>query len=316
MSSSSSSSSSSRSPSPLVSQKPLKKPSKKSKSLKDKGKAVNENGKEDPSWQYKPPSGYVTLDNAGVDAGVFDWDKVQEDGGSEIWIIRVPKNISLKHLENMKLSLPAESSASVKAGTVSTKDSTYDVWQCGEEDESKEDEHISAEELKALSCLLPRKSENGELYPAPRTFARRLVVAAQPPLPSIPQPNGTSGSQLQRHKNPPRENHPDHLLKHQFMPIGSLACPAGAEVIIDVDAMEVDTTLITKNDSKSKVKGSPQQKKIKSPKKEAAATQEDKAIKVQTSTKVEESPVKGKKRKGGEGVAETPKKSKKAKLAL
>ena len=65
----------------------------------------------------------------------------------------------------MKLSIPAEPPASVKAGIVSAKDSTYDVWQCGDEDESKEEEHISAEELKALSCLLPRKSEKGELYP-------------------------------------------------------------------------------------------------------------------------------------------------------
>ena len=89
--SSSSSSSSSRSPSPLVSQKSSKKSLKKPKTSKEKGKAVNR--KDDPSWEYKPPTGYSILDNAGVDAGVFDWDKVQADDDTEIWIIRVPKNV-------------------------------------------------------------------------------------------------------------------------------------------------------------------------------------------------------------------------------
>ena len=65
-----------------------------------------------------------------------------------------------KHLENVQLHMPI-SPHSTLVGTLKRKYMTFDIWSVGEGD----DRPVGGEELKGLSCLLPRKKEKGKLYP-------------------------------------------------------------------------------------------------------------------------------------------------------
>ena len=66
--------------------------------------------------------------------------------------------IKPKHLKDLKLesSLPSKTD---RVGLLERKHASYDVWSLGND----QPEHIGGEEIKALSCLLPRKRKDGKL---------------------------------------------------------------------------------------------------------------------------------------------------------
>jgi len=71
------------------------------------------------------------------------------------------------------------------------------------------------------------------LFVAPKPIARHLVLAAQPVKPT-PKTNNSTES----FKNPQRPSYPKELLKHRFMPYGSLAKTSADENLpIDIDAI-------------------------------------------------------------------------------
>lgn len=152
-----------------------------------------------------------------------------------------------------------EASTSVKTtkvGSVDRKHTSYDVWSLGED----QTEHVGGEEIKGLSCLLPRQKKGGKLYQgkklarrgfftilmlplktlAPKPIARHLVVTARPALPTLESSleQSTSNSASPVCKNPPRPRYPRELLKHRFMPLGSLA--PTADSVDSPESMDVD----------------------------------------------------------------------------
>jgi hypothetical protein len=68
-----------------------------------------------------------------------------------------------KYLENLQLDKPISSVSpqSALVGILKRKHMTFDIWSVGDGD----DQPVGGEELKDLSCLLPRKKKNGKLYP-------------------------------------------------------------------------------------------------------------------------------------------------------
>jgi len=67
------------------------------KSLKNKGKKAQDQGKNegiDLNWAFAPPPGSTLLEE-NVDAGGFDWDKINDDENLELCLIRVPDSVSL-----------------------------------------------------------------------------------------------------------------------------------------------------------------------------------------------------------------------------
>ena len=82
---------SSATPEPTIS---VKKTSKKSKDKAKKKSSTGQGKNEgiDQNWAYKPPAGAVLIEED-VDAGEFDWDKVNVDD-VELWLIRVPESVS------------------------------------------------------------------------------------------------------------------------------------------------------------------------------------------------------------------------------
>ena len=68
-----------------------------------------------------------------------------------------------KYLDNLQLQKPISSVSpgSGLVGTLKRKHTTFDIWSVGDSD----DQPVGGEELKGLSCLLPRKKKKGKLYP-------------------------------------------------------------------------------------------------------------------------------------------------------
>ncbi|KIJ92069.1 hypothetical protein K443DRAFT_114158 [Laccaria amethystina LaAM-08-1] len=281
----------------------VKKTSKKSK---DKGKQKSSTGEGknegvDQNWAYKPPAGAVLIEED-VDAGEFDWDKVNGDD-VELWLIRVPESVKPKYLENLQVEVPS-SSKSTRIGSVKRKHATFDIWSVGENDD---DLPVGGEEIKNISCLLPKKGKKGKLYPAPKPFACHLVIAAQAVVPSPITPSESGPDpETGKYKSVPRQRYPAELLKHRFMPYGSVggvdeSVVNGEDVAMDVDVEEVPSPK--------------KQKKVDDRKKDEAVKEKD----TKKSPVVETKKSKGKKRKGDadEDVTATPvhKKSKKAKTS-
>lgn len=64
-----------------------------------------------------------------------------------------------KFLENVKIDVPSLS-RSAKVGVLNRKHISYDIWSIGDDEEQP----IGGEEIRGLSCLLPRKKKGGKLY--------------------------------------------------------------------------------------------------------------------------------------------------------
>lgn len=187
-------------------------------------------------------------------------------------------------------------------GSLKRKSAAYDVWSLGQD--SGDDPAVGGEEIKGLSCLLPRKRKGGKLYPglsrkhplykrysllncpplAPNPIARHIVLTSKAPIPSpIEKLEATSAPNI--YQNPPRPSYPEAVLKHQFKPYGSVVIPNDEPTV--AEDQDVDMAPV-RDDSEEAV--------------EAAVTVPRK----------EKKEKKEKKRKGEEGTI-TPKKSKKLK---
>ncbi|KAG0699010.1 hypothetical protein DFH29DRAFT_67817 [Suillus ampliporus] len=196
------------------------------KKSKSQPVTVTDHGKnegENPHWAYQPPPGAKLFDHS-FENETFDWDSVKKDGDLELWLIRVPDSIKSKHFDGLEIDAPS-SSRSGQVGSLSQKGTVYDIWSMGDDDT----EFARAEELRGLSCLLPRKRKSGKLYMAPKEIARHFVVSAQPTIATPPEHPSIL------HQNPPRLSYPKELLKHSFVPYGAKLSINSDHASMDVD---------------------------------------------------------------------------------
>ncbi|TFK45536.1 hypothetical protein OE88DRAFT_1740222 [Heliocybe sulcata] len=188
---------------------------------------------ESPHWAYKPPEGTVEVDY-NVEQGDFDWDSVKNDENLELWVVRVPDGLKTKYLEGIEIDSLPSTSRSARMGTLDRKHTSYDIWSVGEEDdEGRPDSLVAGEEMKHLSCLLPRARKGGKLYQGPKTVSRHIIITSKSILPTPEPSSDSSSSEL---KSVPRQRYSSELLTHRFMPYGSLTVPGGS----DKDTMDVD----------------------------------------------------------------------------
>ncbi|EEB94822.1 hypothetical protein MPER_06303 [Moniliophthora perniciosa FA553] len=157
----------------------------------------------------------------------WDWDAFKYNEDLEFCLIRgagimsvysmntFGLQVKLIHLEGVPIEL-SRSSKSTKVGTINKKNLNCDIWNMGDD---ASDQLVGGEEMKHISCILPRRTKKGELRLAPRPIARHLVVSAQAVTPSTPEDGEGIPMQL---KNPPRHSYPKELLTHRFVPYGSL----------------------------------------------------------------------------------------------
>jgi len=137
----------------------------------------------DTNWAFKPPTGMVSLDTSEVDEE-FDWDALEKDDEKELWLVRIPEGVrtvffclclalfilpqlKAKHLEGFVFSLPSSGNVSLKPSNFERKRSKYEVWSVPGQESGKaesSEQRALGEEMKTLSCLLPRKKKKGKLY--------------------------------------------------------------------------------------------------------------------------------------------------------
>ncbi|KIK24459.1 hypothetical protein PISMIDRAFT_678331 [Pisolithus microcarpus 441] len=170
---------------------------------------LGKNEGDNPHWAYKPPPGAILVDHS-VDPGPFEWDTVRNNDDLELWLIRVPDSIKAQHLEGVEIDRPV-SSRTARVGSLTRKNVVHDIWSAGD----GETDFIGGEELRCLSCLLPRKKKKGKLSIAPKAIARHIVISARQAVPTVPR------LQPIIHQNPPRPSYPKDVLKHQFVPYGA-----------------------------------------------------------------------------------------------
>ncbi|KIM61112.1 hypothetical protein SCLCIDRAFT_915300 [Scleroderma citrinum Foug A] len=189
---------------------------KKVKSSKKKSEhtpvVVTEHGKnegDNPHWAYRPPAGAELLDHT-IESEEFEWNVIRDNDDLEIWLIRVPDSIKAKHLEGLEIAPPV-SLRTARLGGLTRKNVTHDVWSIGDDDIDV----MGGDDVRGLSCLLPRKKKKGKLCIAPKAITRHIIVSAQPPLPTPPE------NQPIVHQNPARPSYSQDMLKRQFLPYGA-----------------------------------------------------------------------------------------------
>ncbi|KDR81997.1 hypothetical protein GALMADRAFT_264280 [Galerina marginata CBS 339.88] len=298
----SSSSQESATPPPLVVEKKSKKKS--NGKEKSKPKPSAEEAKYEGAnlnWDYAPPDGVQLIEeHEDADAGDFDWDEIKKNDDLELWLIRVPESVKPKHLDGLSIDLPT-SSKSARVGELKRKHTNFDIWSVGDDADNLP---IGGEEIKGLSCLLPRSSKKGKLYPSPKPISHHLVVSAQAVAPTPAADSNASTST--QYKNPPRPTYPQEVLKHRFIPFGS--------VIKNVDENAEDAVMDVDHIEEPQPGQPPSSPKKKSRSKK---TDEEAAVVDESEPEVKVKKTKGKKRKGEPGEpGDTPaKKAKKAKVA-
>jgi hypothetical protein len=119
--------------------------------------------------------------------------------------------LKTKNLDGIDIDLP-QSSRTARIGNVKRKHTTFDIWALGD----GEEQPVGGEEIRGLSCLLPRKKKKGKLYQAPKPIARHLVIVAQPVTPA---PETTIKTEVTERSG--RQKYPKELLKHRYIPYGS-----------------------------------------------------------------------------------------------
>jgi hypothetical protein len=92
------------------------------------------------------------------EAEKFDWDAVNNDPNLEIWAIRLPLQLKPKYLDKMSFPLPQKGSTGGKIARISAgkKQSQYDITLASGS--------TGAEEMRGMSCLLPRRTRSGKLF--------------------------------------------------------------------------------------------------------------------------------------------------------
>ncbi|KAK7040258.1 hypothetical protein VNI00_009724 [Paramarasmius palmivorus] len=210
---------------------------------KGKGKG-KESSSQKHDTSYVPSKGFKVVTNVN-DSEEWDWDTLDENEDLELWLIRVPDNVKPKHLEKISIE-SSRSSKSTKVGTINRKNSNYDIWNVGDD---ASDQLVGGEEMKHVSCLLPRRTKKGELRLASRSIARHLIVSAQAVTPS------TAGEEAPiQLKNPPRHSYPKGLLTHRFTPYGAVVSRTTENDAGDADAMDVDESAKQTEATGAKVK--------------------------------------------------------------
>ncbi|GJJ11858.1 hypothetical protein Clacol_006096 [Clathrus columnatus] len=196
------------------------------KSKKSDSTAIRNEGQA-PHWNYEPPPGMVQFDTSKVDEE-FDWDTVKDDDDKEIWLVRIPEGLKAKHLDGLELSIPSDMNKKIqKIKDFERKKSKLEVWSVTAE-ELYEGEDPRGQELRNITCLLPRSKKNGAFYIASKPIANRFIITHSPATPTVNEEAAP--------RPLIRESVPNELLKHRFLPYGAASKEREQE-----DTMEVET---------------------------------------------------------------------------
>ncbi|VDB88293.1 unnamed protein product [Peniophora sp. CBMAI 1063] len=194
--------------------------------------------KGEPGWEmdHEPRPGYVRVapvsdpeDELKVELadGSFDWDDINDNPEIELFLIRMPRTIHRDWIPKLRIKDLAQTSPTENYEAFR---STKYVYTASVADLSRpkedlvRDPNVQGLEMLDMEVLLPRRSEGGKLYMAPRGVQRTLTLKANPRFdrPStLPESDTDTESQLD---DEPRR-YPDEMFRSRFLPIGSESVP-------------------------------------------------------------------------------------------
>ncbi|KAI9474061.1 MAG: DNA-directed RNA polymerase I, subunit RPA34.5 [Benjaminiella poitrasii] len=115
----------------------------------------------------------------------FDKEILLNDD-KELWLIRIPDNMTEEDLANMKIKSPSEKATKKPLGKTEKNGDKYALYkvptatdlktESDEEAEDNVDIGISGQEMISLDCLVPTRENNGQLTFAPKKFSQYLIL--------------------------------------------------------------------------------------------------------------------------------------------
>ncbi|KAI7886537.1 hypothetical protein K492DRAFT_177326 [Lichtheimia hyalospora FSU 10163] len=128
----------------------------------------------------------------------------------ELWLIRVPSNVSVEQLSNMKIQVPSHKNQTKSLGKLNLGDEgSFGLYQVPNEDQ---DTGISGQEMSGFTVMLPTK--DGKLRIASKEVKHKLILDEQV---AIPDSTEVAKEILSRPVEPRPQ--PDGL-KMRFKPYG------------------------------------------------------------------------------------------------
>ncbi|KAJ2549698.1 hypothetical protein EV175_004346, partial [Coemansia sp. RSA 1933] len=154
------------------------------------------------SKKYTPPSDFE-LQTGGTAAG-FDSDSLQDN---EIWLLRIPDNVSTKKLDGLQIKHPKAAHRSVLAKT-KIGSSSYELIASGS------DVPADFKGMAEMSVLVPDTDNDGMLTLLPNSCSRFLSLVEKFNL-----PDSTDYATAISTRNRPARPQPENM-KMQFIPFG------------------------------------------------------------------------------------------------
>ncbi|KAI8988892.1 DNA-directed RNA polymerase I, subunit RPA34.5 [Pilobolus umbonatus] len=151
-------------------------------------------------------------------SSAFDKEIIADDD-KELWLIRVPANISEQDLANMDLKksfIKKNKSCSMKVDKVDyvlNKVPTKN-YEDREEEEKESAMGVSGQEMLLFDCLVPSREQNGDFTFAPKPFDQHLILSEV-----LDIPTDTSLAESIRDTPVYKREQPEGL-KMRFMPTG------------------------------------------------------------------------------------------------
>ncbi|KAI8083761.1 DNA-directed RNA polymerase I, subunit RPA34.5 [Thamnidium elegans] len=207
-------------------------------------------------------------------ASPFDKEVVIDDD-KELWLIRIPDNLSEKDLVNMKMKVPTQKATKKALAKYEKDDDKYALYKVPTEEDMEDGEPvdlgISGHEMVAFDCLVPSREDNGKLAFAPKKFDQYLILNQV-----VDIPDSTSYAQSVLDTPVYKRDQPEGL-KMRFMPYGYYS----GQVTKDVEMVkeepieeEPKRKRVSEDDNETEKKKAKKEKKEKKEKKDKKVKKE------------------------------------------
>ncbi|KAI9269201.1 DNA-directed RNA polymerase I, subunit RPA34.5 [Phascolomyces articulosus] len=189
------------------------------------------------------PTGYTEFKQTSKTS--FNTEKIHDNNDNELWLIRVPDNVSLDKLKGLEIKLPSSKKQSRKPlAKLNDKNNEYALYRVPQANDEKGDEQddedvgVSGQEMAGFTCLLP---EDGYLAYAPKEFSQYLILDEQ-----VNVPDSLEIAKEISSRPPAKRDQPENL-QMRFKPYGFDTVGVSSSQ----PTVSVTTTTTTASSSKS-----------------------------------------------------------------
>ncbi|KAI8328150.1 DNA-directed RNA polymerase I, subunit RPA34.5 [Chlamydoabsidia padenii] len=163
------------------------------------------------------PEGFTKFDPKNQQSTVFDYEAIEQDDDKELWLIRVPEEISEQNLTSMQIKMSKTAGKPLSRLQLDEKD-MYSLYRVPQDKSLDSDVAISGQEMLGLSCMVPSRNQKGKLVFAPKEISNYFILDEE-----VTVPDGTALAESIRDKPVVKRQHPEGL-QMRFKPYGFDTC--------------------------------------------------------------------------------------------